>query len=738
MKILMLNYEYPPLGGGGGVAHQHIAEELASRHDVTVLTSRATALPPFEIVGGVNVHRVDVLGRNSQATASLISMLSFFPASFYAGQRLINKIKPDIINSHFAIPTGPSAALLARRNRIPHVLSIHGGDIYDPSKRLSPHHTPGLHQTVGWVLRCADRVAAQSENTADNARRIYGYQKEITIIPLGLKEPVLPLFSRKELGLSDDQVVLVTVGRLIARKANHHLIEILSRINNPKLVLVLLGEGPARMPLLELAKRLRVENRVIMPGFVSEERKYRYLQAADVFVSTTSHEGFGLMYVEGMFCRLPIVTYNHGGQNDFLENGKTGFLVPLNDQETFRQRLEWLIQSPEIRKTMGEYNLALSRRFIIRQCALQYEQLFEEMISGGPQSRAFFEHKRNGEQPERRAVSLRAQNTSQNPTTTCRICQNEAGNRSFAAREMMFGFRDKFQYFECAKCGCVQIEEVPPNLTKYYPESYYSFQKAGGLKSLIKKRWASYSYNGVCLIGRAMASVLGKNQSVESVKRANVSKEATILDLGCGSGELLLVLHSLGFKNLTGADPFLSNEIIYENGVKVWKKDLNQITQRFDVIMSHHSFEHMTNPVEILTHAARLLNPGGVVIVRVPIAGTFAWKTYGTNWVQLDPPRHIFLPTVKSMEILARKTGLELAEVIHESGEFQFWGSEQYLRDIPLRDARSLASLSKQVLARNKIKKYREQAAELNAKGEGDSACFYFRKDSCFGRLGKH
>jgi glycosyltransferase involved in cell wall biosynthesis len=382
MKILMLNYEYPPLGGGGGVAHQHIAEELASRHEVTVLTSRAGALPAFEVAGGVKVHRVGVLGRDSQATASLASMLSYFPASLRVGQRLVSEMKPDLINSHFAIPTGPSAALLARRNRIPHVLSIHGGDIYDPSKLLSPHHTPGLHQTVGWVLRCADRVAAQSQNTAENARNIYGYRTEITIIPLGLKEPVLPSFSRKELGLSDDQIVLVTVGRLIARKANHHLIEILSRIDDSKLVLVLLGDGPARAPLLQLAKQLRVENRVIMPGFVSDDRKYQYLQAADVFVSTTSHEGFGLMYVEGMFCGLPIISYDHGGQRDFLEDGKTGFVIPLNNQEIFQDRLESLTGNAQLRESMGKHNLRLSKRFTIEQCASRYEQLFENVISG--------------------------------------------------------------------------------------------------------------------------------------------------------------------------------------------------------------------------------------------------------------------------------------------------------------------------------------------------------------------
>jgi glycosyltransferase involved in cell wall biosynthesis len=129
---------------------------------------------------------------------------------------------------------------------------------------------------------------------------------------------------------------------------------------------------------------LRVENRVIMPGFVSEERKYQYLQAADVFVSTTSHEGFGLMYVEGMFCRLPVITYDHGGQTDFLKDGKTGFLIPLNDRKGFRQRLEWLAQNPELREAMGDYNLALSRRFTVDRCALQYEEIFQEMISSKP------------------------------------------------------------------------------------------------------------------------------------------------------------------------------------------------------------------------------------------------------------------------------------------------------------------------------------------------------------------
>ena len=311
----------------------------------------------------------------------------------------------------------------------------------------------------------------------------------------------------------------------------------------------------------------------------------------------------------------------------------------------------------------------------------------------------------------------------------CRICQHEAANRTFQAREMMFGFRDPFTYFECARCGCVQIQDVPANLAKYYPDNYYSFQKQGGLRRFLKRRWARYSYDGAGVLGGLMARLMGKNEAVESVARGRVASDAAILDVGCGRGDLLGLLHALGFKNLMGADPFLGADLTTPEGIRIWKKDLSQMQESFGVIMLHHSFEHMTEPVTVLAHAARLLKPGGVLIIRVPVAASFAWKHYGINRVQLDPPRHIFLPSVQSMKILAERSGLRFGEMVQESSEFQFRGSEQYLQDIPLMDPRSyLRSFRKQYFPDKTLRAYRAQARELNRKGEGDSACFYLHK----------
>jgi hypothetical protein len=135
----------------------------------------------------------------------------------------------------------------------------------------------------------------------------------------------------------------------------------------------------------------------------------------------------------------------------------------------------------------------------------------------------------------------------------------------------------------------------------------------------------------------------------------------------------------------------------------------------------------MVDPAEILRQAGKLLRPAGQLVVRVPVAAA-AWKRFKENWVQLDPPRHIFLPTVKSMEILAARAGLRLGRVVFDSTEFQFWASEQYRRDIPLQDARSQLSLAKRLLAFGRMRKQRRQADELNARGEGDAACFHLHK----------
>ena len=107
MRILFCNYEYPPLGGGGGVLNAHLAEDLASRHEVTVLTSGALGTPDNEVINGVNIVRVRVFGRSEAAAANMASMASYLPMGVLKGRSMVREKRFDVINTHFVLPTGP-------------------------------------------------------------------------------------------------------------------------------------------------------------------------------------------------------------------------------------------------------------------------------------------------------------------------------------------------------------------------------------------------------------------------------------------------------------------------------------------------------------------------------------------------------------------------------------------------------------------------------------------------------
>jgi glycosyltransferase involved in cell wall biosynthesis len=378
--VLFCNFEYPPLGGGGGVANALLAEELSKRHDVTVLTSRGLGTPAEAIENGVRVVRVPVFFRRQQAAANLPSMFAYLPMGSMAGRKLLRLESYDVINTHFVVPTGPVGQALASYAHIPNVLSVHGGDIYDPSKWTSPHRHALLRLWIRRLLRGAACVVGQSCNTLENVRRYYAPEIEGVRIPLGIKRPQIDIAARTRYGFGQDDVLLATVGRLVRRKAIDQLITVMGGIGTGNVHLLILGTGPMEQSLREQARALRVEDRVHFLGYVEEKDKFGTLKMSDIFVSTSQHEGFGLVFLEAMACGLPIVCYNHGGQTDFLKSGSTGYLIELNDRQSFLARCQDLIRDPDARKRMGADNCRRVEEFFIDRCASRYEDVFDHVI----------------------------------------------------------------------------------------------------------------------------------------------------------------------------------------------------------------------------------------------------------------------------------------------------------------------------------------------------------------------
>lgn len=319
-------------------------------------------------------------------------------------------------------------------------------------------------------------------------------------------------------------------------------------------------------------------------------------------------------------------------------------------------------------------------------------------------------------------------------THICRICENIDHNTRYEVREMMLGLRDMHTYFECAECGCLQIANVPDNIQEYYPnEDYYSYdavKAVGGIKGKLIKMRDRYAATGTCFVGRLMQRIQ-PHDKLPSLRHAKVSLDSKILDVGCGAGHLLHSMQEAGFKNLLGVDPFNAKQLNYDNGLNIEPKSIHDMSgeNEWDLIMFNHSFEHVFDQHEVLEKVMTLLKPNGVCMIRVPTVTSWAWRSYGVDWVQLDAPRHLFLHSLQSMNFLAEKKGFKLENVVYDSFAFQQWGSEQYKQDIALHDENSYAvNPDKSPFSDYDIGEFEKHSQELNDSKSGDQAAFYLRK----------
>ncbi len=305
---------------------------------------------------------------------------------------------------------------------------------------------------------------------------------------------------------------------------------------------------------------------------------------------------------------------------------------------------------------------------------------------------------------------------------------------------MQYGSREQFGYSECLACGALQIDAVPEDLARHYhqdkyvswrPLPDYIDKPIAPLARALRAARTRHVITGRGLVGALLTRLMGQPEMSEPgtwdwLRRANITPDSRIFDFGCGTGELLRYLRLAGFNSLVGFDKFSGCDLRL-SGLEL-SGEMPAPERRFDLVMAHHSLEHLPDPLAALRMLGSYVAPGGTLLIRVPVAQTHAWKTYGADWVQLDAPRHLVIPSVQSMRVLAERCGMVVSDVYFDSKDFQFLGSEQYRQDIALYgEPRSHFSGNNALFSAEQVAAFKAEAIRLNAQSQGDQASFFLK-----------
>jgi len=369
MKVLILCYEYPPLGGGGGRVAKTIAEQLAARgHEVRVQTAGMSHLPPRETIGGVEVFRTRSFRRHEDR-CSVPEMGLFCATSFFPALRHCREWKPDVLHAHFAMPTGVLAWAVHRRTGVPYVLTAHLGDVPGGV----PDQTDRLFKLVAPVARRvwnqAAAATAVSSFVQELAERSYGRKVELILNGIDLSDAPAPPET------VPTKRHLVFVGRFNPQKCPIFLIDALAGVQDLDWRLTMIGDGVLMNATRRQAEFYELTQRIYFTGWLAGPEVQRTMRTADVLMMPSNSEGQPVAAIEALKYGLAIAASDIPGVRDVVLDGVNGATIPPGDVQAWIARLRTFLSDDSRLAAMKRASWEKARDFDLARIATQYEQV---------------------------------------------------------------------------------------------------------------------------------------------------------------------------------------------------------------------------------------------------------------------------------------------------------------------------------------------------------------------------
>src|SRR3989344_860507 len=386
-KALIFSTSYYPFVAGAEVAVKEITDRIPDIQFDLITAKMKKGLPFREKIGNVMVYRLGV------GVPIIDKLILPFEGALFA-RHLSKKNNYDLfwcIMASFGSGAGYIKNIFSYKN-IPIVLTLQEGD----SEEHFRNRWFGLIN-LSWklALKRTKILTVLSQYLKDRAIRL-GYRREVSVVPNGVnvdkfsmeinKEEKIKI--RKELGLVEENVVLVTTSRLTKKNGIEDVIKALPKLST-NIKFVIFGEGELEEELKNLAKSLDVSDRVIWRGYVSHDEMPKYLKACDIFIRPSLSEGFGNSFIEAMACRLPVIATPVGGIVDFLKDPtsqsydgtsvQTGYFCKPEDPESIVSTVSKILSDPNKNQIIENAYRMVLEKYDWNLVAKQMKEVFEKV-----------------------------------------------------------------------------------------------------------------------------------------------------------------------------------------------------------------------------------------------------------------------------------------------------------------------------------------------------------------------
>lgn len=375
MRLLFLNYEYPPLGGGAANATRYLLEELKDEHrfliDLVCSSIDKTIIEHHS--SNIQVHRLDIGKRGDLHYQTQRDLLHYACAARRYAAKLQRERSYHGCLAFFGIPCG----VVARSLGLPYIVSLRGSDVPFYNPRFALLDRLIFQRLSRRVWRDARAVVANSEGLRTLARQTAPGQ-EIAVIPNGVDTLLFHPAATAPAG----PLEIVTVARLIPRKGIHHLINAVALLP-PGATLTIAGSGSEREALEQLAREQGVAEHVRFLGAVAHEDLPKLYRAGSVFVLPSLNEGMSNTVLEAMASGLPLVLTETGGTRELLEDGVNGFLVEKDSPASIADALRRYMDDPDLMFRQGVQSRRRAEQRAWSHTAEAYAALFLQHFAGG-------------------------------------------------------------------------------------------------------------------------------------------------------------------------------------------------------------------------------------------------------------------------------------------------------------------------------------------------------------------